>query len=114
MATVPLHKLFEKEHSIRKRFKKSKSFVHFPAKKGGDDAEDVIGTRSMEMNVAALKVMFSFFKVTSGKRVPIEKLENSASCPKPAQIIFRYLSCQYNCLQGLLPLTLASRGEEAL
>ena len=42
--------------------------------------ENPISTQAMEMNVVALKVMFSFYKVTSGKKVPIQKLEASATC----------------------------------
>ena len=89
MAAQPLAALFEKDNLIKKRFRVKGYFVDFPPRRGsggGDDDEDSkkenpISTRAMEMNCAALKVMFSFFRVTSGKRVPIQKLEAAATCP---------------------------------
>ena len=80
-----MHELFDQEKLIKKRFKVKGFLVDFPPPRssGNDDEEkkeNPISTQAMEMNVVALKVMFSFYKVTSGKKVPIQKLEASATC----------------------------------
>ncbi|CAE6949194.1 unnamed protein product [Symbiodinium sp. CCMP2456] len=83
MVAQPLHELFDNEKLIKKRFKVKGYFVDFPPSRasgdedGGDKKENPISTKAMEMNVTALKVMFSYYKVTSGKKVPIQKLESA-------------------------------------
>ena len=87
MAAQPLHELFDREKLIKKRFKVKGHFVDFPPTRfsgdedGEEKKENPITTKAMEMNVTALKVMFSYYKVTSGKKVPIQKLESAATCP---------------------------------
>ncbi|CAE7945444.1 unnamed protein product [Symbiodinium sp. KB8] len=83
MAAQPLHELFDREKLIKKRFKVKGHFVDFPPTRfsgdedGEEKKENPITTKAMEMNVTALKVMFSYYKVTSGKKVPIQKLESA-------------------------------------
>eukprot|EP00439_Symbiodinium_sp_Y106_P019258 s7865_g2.t1 len=80
MAAKPLHELFDQEKLIKKRFKVKGFLVDFPPPRssGNDDEEkkeNPISTQAMEMNVVALKVMFSFYKVTSGKKAqPVREL----------------------------------------
>ncbi|OLP87160.1 hypothetical protein AK812_SmicGene31656 [Symbiodinium microadriaticum] len=82
MAVQLLADVFEKEKLIKKRFKVKGYLVDFPPRRVVADEEDEdkkkenpISTKAMEMNISALKVMFSYFRVTSGKKVPIQKLE---------------------------------------
>ena len=88
MAVQLLADVFEKEKLIKKRFKVKGYLVDFPPRRVVADEEDEdkkkenpISTKAMEMNISALKVMFSYFRVTSGKKVPIQKLEAAATCP---------------------------------
>ena len=79
-----LAKALEKEKLIRKRFRIKKGLMDFPPAPETDDAEKAenpISTRAMEMNCTALQVMVKHYKVLSGKKVPITKLEASATCP---------------------------------
>ncbi|CAE7873019.1 unnamed protein product, partial [Symbiodinium microadriaticum] len=66
-----LHELFEKVKLIRKRLKLKGRLVDFPPGKHdegeAESQENPISTQSMAMNVPALKVMFEFYRVTSGK-----------------------------------------------
>ncbi|CAE7858911.1 unnamed protein product, partial [Symbiodinium sp. KB8] len=74
-----LHELFEKVKLIRKRLKLKGRLVDFPPGKHdegeAESQENPISTQSMAMNVPALKVMFEFYRVTSGKNVPVQKFE---------------------------------------
>ena len=80
-----LHELFEKVKLIRKRLKLKGRLVDFPPGKHdegeAESQENPISTQSMAMNVPALKVMFEFYRVTSGKNVPVQKFEAQATCP---------------------------------
>ena len=81
-----LYELWEKKKVIRRRLKNTKSFVRFPKKQDDDEKEDGVkenptSTAAMEMNLPALTAMFSFYKVKSGKQVPIGKLEGEAASP---------------------------------
>ena len=78
-----LHEILEKVKLIRKRLKLKGCLVDFPPGKHDDDEneENPISTKSMAMNVPALKVMFEFYRVTSGKQVPVQKFEAQATCP---------------------------------
>ncbi|OLQ12234.1 Clavaminate synthase-like protein [Symbiodinium microadriaticum] len=77
-----LHELFEKVKLIRKRLKLKGRLVDFPPGKHdegeAESQENPISTQSMAMNVPALKVMFEFYRVTSGKNVPVQKFEAQA------------------------------------
>ena len=77
-----LAKAFEKEKLIRKRFRIKKGLLDFPPGPETDDkekSENPISTKAMEMNCTALKVMVAHYRVLSGKKVPITKLEASVA-----------------------------------
>ncbi|CAE7231379.1 unnamed protein product [Symbiodinium sp. CCMP2592] len=83
-----LHELFEKVKAIRKRLKLKGHLVEFPAREPGEEDEEQdnpISTKSMGMNVPALKVMFEYYRFTSGKKVPVQKFE--------AQVKHLYENC---------------------
>lgn len=63
----------------------------------------------MAMNVPALKVMFEFYRVTSGKQVPVQKFEAEAICPLNSEASFCPRVYSYNVSESTAPAVLQSK-----
>ena len=84
MATT-LCSQWEQCRQIRKRFRADHLLLAFPKPRQQDEdkpmqKENPINTLSLSMNASAVKIMVDTLQVLSGKRVPIQKVEDSVIC----------------------------------
>ena len=78
---------WEQVKRIRKRFRKSSSFLEFPLlaskadEEGAETKENPITTQSLALNATAVNLMVQQFRVLSGKKVPVKQVEAAVTCP---------------------------------